>query len=87
MSSTQKTKTMFYCIQKSPDDSSPQPISVPAVKLGLLQAQEKIPINFPACPHVLKKSKLNEKKGASKIKRKAVVFDQNEANPSSPRTG
>ena len=51
------------------------------VRLGLLQSQGITSMNFPACPHGRRRPKLNERQIASKIKRKAVVLEEDEATP------
>ena len=74
---------MCYCIQKSPDDSTPQPPSAAAVRLGLLQLQRITSMNFAVRPHGRRRPKLNERQGASKIKRKAAVLDEDESTQTS----
>ena len=61
-----------------PIDCSPQPPSDAAVRLGLLQSQGISPMKFPACLQGQGPPKLNERQGASKIKRKAAVLDEDE---------
>ena len=64
-------------------DCSPQPPSAAAVRMGLLQSQGISPMNFPACPRGRGRPKLNERQGASKIKRKAAVLDEDESTQTS----
>ena len=66
-----------------PIDCSPQPPSAAAVRLGLLQSQGISPMNFPACLQGQGRPKLNERQGASKIKRKAAVLDEDESTQTS----
>ena len=62
-----------------PIDCSPQPPSAAAFRLGLLQSQGISPMNFPACLQGQGRPKLNERQGASKIKRKEAVLDEDES--------
>ena len=66
-----------------PIDCSPQPPSDAAVRLGLLQSQGISPMKFPACLQGQGPPKLNERQGASKIKRKAAVLDEDESTQTS----
>ena len=64
-------------------NSTRQAPSAAAVRLGLLQSQGISPMNFPVCLQGQWRPKLNERQGASKIKRKAAVLDEDESTQTS----